>query len=100
MLESNNKVLKDFFKIHQGFSSFWDRLLKYEEKTDREFKRLMKYGENAGNTRRLVSVFKDGKLSDLRTEMIKTSDVSDISIFRFLRKAAIINSAAKLKYSE
>ena len=60
----------------------------------------MKYGENAGNTRRLVSVFKDGKLNDLRKEMMLSSDVSDITIFRFLRKAAIINSASKLKYAE
>ena len=57
----------------------------------------MNYGENAGNTRRLVSVFKDGKLGDLRIEMLLASNVSDITIFRFLRKAAIINSAAKLK---
>ena len=68
-----------------------------------EFKRLMKYGENASNTsstRRLVSVFKDGRLSNLRTEMLSVVEVSDINIFRFLRKAAIINSATKMKYAE
>ena len=100
MLECNNKSLKQIFKIHTGFSSFWTRLLNYEDKIDCEFKRLLKYGENAGNTRRLVSVFKDGKLGDLRKEMLVSSRVSDITIFKFLRKAAIINSATKLKWTE
>ena len=75
-------------------------IVKYEDKTDMEFKRLMKYGENAFNTRRLVSAFKDGQLSNLRTEILSVVGVSDINIFRFLRKAAIINSATKIKYAE
>ena len=67
---------------------------------EREFNRLQKYGDNASQTRRMVSVYKDGALGELRCEMVRKKTVDDMSIFRFLRKAAIINSISKMEYTQ
>ena len=61
---------------------------------------MMKYGDNASQTRRLVSVFKDGKLAELKVDMDESLENNDMHIFRYLRRAAIINSISKTKYAE
>ena len=60
----------------------------------------MKHGDNATRSRRLVSIFKDGQLAALRSDMLDTSSAADIVIFRFLRRAAIINCISKTTYTE
>ena len=60
----------------------------------------MKHGDNATRSRRLVSIFKDGQLATLRTDMLETPSATDIVIFRFLHRATIINCISKTKYTE
>ena len=60
----------------------------------------MKYGDNASQTRRMVSVFKDGRLTELKQDMDRTTTIDDMGIFRYLRRAAIINSIPKIKYTQ
>ena len=92
-------MLKSHFKIHRSFSTFWKKLISFEENEDREFARLMKYGANAAQTRRMVSVYKDGALRDLRREMGCTQNAGEMDIFRYLRRSAIINSINKMEFT-
>jgi len=48
----------------------------------------------------MVSVFKDGKLPDLKIYMDNITKIDDMEIFRCLRRAAIINCISKTKYKE
>ena len=100
MLESKNKMLKAHFNIHRSFATFKKKLLVFQKLEEREFSRLMKYGDNAYRTRRMVSAFKDGKLADLKLHMDNISTIDDMEIFRFLRRAAIVNCISKPKYQE
>ena len=61
---------------------------------------MTKYGDNAHRTRRLVSIFKDGELKRIRDDMVASTVIDDMGIFRFLRRAAIVNSISKTEYTE